>query len=291
MSLRACLGFRNWHIEHLRRCLESLSASRLPVVLVDLGSTVEVFDQVANCAGEIRDRGADVRVVRHIHHEWSRSVALNLASWYAGDVTHFVFTDADMIFPSGWLDAALDAVSFSPRTLWLTDSRDLLEHAVPSRPYEESMSAISTPHDRVGEGAAMVVPRQWFRDVHGFDEFYRVWGAEDSDLVVRARWDGLDVDWLPDTFVAHQYHRRDWPTPAQFDTVRANRAYFARVMNERVSVRNLHGWHGDLTGKEVRCAMMDERQPGDEQDAEKSNKKDDEKNGGEPEKKDETQAP
>jgi len=85
----------------------------------------------------------------------------------------------------------------------------------------------------------MVVPAEWFWKVGGFDEFYQVWGAEDQDLVDRATWDGLPVQWLPEAWVVHQWHRRDWPTPAQFDVVNRNRVYYrARGVARGPIVRN-----------------------------------------------------
>jgi GT2 family glycosyltransferase len=73
----------------------------------------------------------------------------------------------------------------------------------------------------------MVAYRRWFHRVGGFDEFYRVWGAEDNDLVLRAEWDGVGAEWISGAVVYHQWHRRDWPTPEQTEQVAINREYLA----------------------------------------------------------------
>lgn len=243
MSERAavCLGFRNWHLDHLQRCLTSLTRWRtLSIFLTDLGSTPAVREGVHR----ITRKFGRVSVLDVPSAEWSRSLALNRAAQAACDLLGpqlqtLVFTDADMLFPERWFDgvAAVFAQPSGWETFWLTDSRDLppgWEQAVPSTPItDEFLLEHSLPHPRIGQGAAMVVPRAWFDTVGGFDETYRVWGCEDNDLTLRAQWSGLPVTWLPDAWVAHQWHPRDWATEAQFEQVRRNRAYFAARLAAR----------------------------------------------------------
>jgi GT2 family glycosyltransferase len=180
-------------------------------------------------------------------------VALNVAAdaLTLDDMTYtttLVFTDADMIFPASWfstVEAILSAPGASDpdrATLYLTRSRDLSPEATADlpvhwmpQPTDADLYRASTIHPTVGQGAAMVIPRQWFEKVGGFDETYQTWGCDDSDAVLRAQWDGVPVEWLPEdtAWVAHQYHTRTWPTPEQVEHVRANRAYLAERMAER----------------------------------------------------------
>lgn len=246
MIFTACLGFRDWYPDHLDRCLASLRPLFNEIVVIDLGSR----DQAAFEASV----KYSTSYVRHDHAQWSRGIALNYASRFVDSkTTHFVFTDADMIFPHEWVRCAAESVK-DDRTVWLTDSRDL--GARPLRPFDlAALALLSVPHDRVGEGAAMIVPVTWFREVRGFDEFYQIWGSEDNDLTARARQAGLNVAWLPDVFVAHQYHRRDWPTAAQFAQVRNNREYLKRITfgDDVHIVRNHERWHGDPAMKGGEC--------------------------------------
>jgi hypothetical protein len=237
-----CLGFRNWHPRHLARCLVSVrSGTPSPIVVVDLGTDEAEAKTLRGLVA-----GVEGRLIYAPRPQWSRSVALNLAAQLAPpDVTRYVFTDADMIFPRTWfhLVAAAD-----PAKLWLTRSRDLSEAAtaeLPSPPAALPSDAWllehSTEHPLTGKGGAMVVPAEWFWKVGGFDEFYQIWGAEDEDLVERARWDGLPLAWLPPpAWVAHQWHDRTWPTPAQFEQVHRNRAYYKeRLIAQGPILRNV----------------------------------------------------
>ena len=234
MKISACLGFRNWNLDHLDRCLCSLNAFGLDVHLVDLGSDLDVRWRVQQTAAS----SPFVRVSSLNAEEWSRSCALNHAARQVSkNTTHFLFTDADMLFPITWRAVADVALTRDSSALWLTRSRDLpegFESLVADQSWWRwgsytvaNLRRVTTEHPDTGEGAGMLVPRTWFERTGGFDETYKVWGVEDTDLVWRARQDGLTVQWLPDVFVAHQWHPRDWPTPSQRAVIVQNRLHFA----------------------------------------------------------------
>lgn len=231
-----CLGFRNWNLPHLERCLHSLRASTdSDIVVCDLGSEPKVADGVRRLCTQSTVGASLIEIATAT--EWSRSQALNRAAALAR-TRWLVFTDADMLFPPSWFNQMSAHVGLTGTgTLHLTRSRDLDATATaalnsPTRrrllpgDWETWLLTHSQPHNNdLGQGAAMIVPQAWFHQVGGFDEFYQVWGCEDNDLTMRAAWDGLRVEWLPHAFVVHQWHPRDWPTPAQFARVNTNRAY------------------------------------------------------------------
>jgi len=246
-----CLGYLNWYPEHLDNCLSSIRAQgNWPVTVADLGSTsrgvLRAICEEHNTLLVDVDRSKVSQDLR-----WSRSIALNACSRYPHyDTTHYVFTDADMIFPKEWMFRVSSQVRTNPNRLWLTPSRDLDpwfsvrgSDVITSK----SLEAATIPHPSCGQGAAMVVPKDWFRKVRGFDETFLVWGCEDNDLALRAEADGLDPAWLLGIFVAHQYHSRSWPNEAQLLQVARNRAYFSQAENYPI-VRNSENWAGNLIG-------------------------------------------
>lgn len=246
VDLVFCLGFRDWDLDHLRRCLASLRrGTRAPILVVDYGSAEGVMPLLrAICLGAEADLHS---VLPEDAPEWSRSRALNRAIACYPDADAYVFTDADMLYTPRWFEvvAALGP-AVHPETLWLTRSRDFDEVTTDALDQAGGLVeddrwcwAHSAGHSDLGQGGGMLVPGPWFRRVGGFDEFYTIWGGEDQDLVDRARWDGLTVEWLPAARVFHQWHRRDWPSPAQFEQVRRNKAYYAaRQVAQGPVVRN-----------------------------------------------------
>ena len=52
--------------------------------------------------------------------------------------------------------------------------------------------------------------RDFFEAVRGFDEAYKFWGLEDTDLTHRAQLWGLELSWVHEqTAMLHQWHPSD----------------------------------------------------------------------------------
>lgn len=248
--LTVCLGYRLWYPEHLRNCLESLRAmdygrERLEIVVVDTGP--DAPHEAVRSACHV----ASALLVHRPQPVWSRSYALNAASRYShANAKWLVFTDADMVFPFDWLKRVEKILPTLTTAIALTRSRDLPDGLDPStiRVDPDWLLGNSTPHPDTGMGGGMIVRKDWFRRVRGFDETYKVWGCEDNDLVERGFWDNQPIVWVSGAFVAHQWHRRDWPTAEQYAQVGDNRQYYYKMqrMGVPVIVRNFEGWAGDL---------------------------------------------
>jgi GT2 family glycosyltransferase len=247
-----CIGYRDWYPRHLEACLKSLRAQTdLPIVIADLSINQTYYKTIDAHAARY---GAVIR--RTPEPTWSRSVALNRAAAGA-ESEHLVFTDADMIFSSAWVSTVWDLFwdTKARQGLWLTRSRDLLPaeqlppNFVDTALIDENfLLEFSEPHPDIGQGAATIVPRDWFERVGGFDETYQIWGCEDNDIVLRAQWDHLQVQWLPNLFVYHQWHSHGVGHPQiptleaagpVVEQVRRNREYLAaRVSEKGPIVRN-----------------------------------------------------
>ena len=249
-----CVGFRDWHLTHLERCLyfiERIAATDDEIIVCDLGSKGTVAAEVLGLTRRLRD----ALFVSAPSDGWSRAEALNRAAAQARRPL-LVLADADTLLPICWAQAiAADLASDPASPLRLTRSRDMPDTRPSGFPFpgvldDAWLYAISTEHPETGQGAAMVARRDWFSLVGGFDEAYRTWSAEDNDLALRAEWDtDAPVRWVPGAWAAHQWHPRDWATAADAEQVRRNREYLAARIAERGPVvRNLHlsrGYYGE----------------------------------------------
>lgn len=57
-------------------------------------------------------------------------------------------------------------------------------------------------------GACQLTSKNWFIKVKGYNEFFKMWGAMDNELVRIAQKTGLRVQWIhKQTSIVHQYHR------------------------------------------------------------------------------------
>ena len=86
----------------------------------------------------------------------------------------------------------------------------------------------------------------FFKFIRGFDEFYRLWGTEDVDIIKRFELMGLEVKDISDrTSYIHQYHLK-YAGQGEIKRVEelhiVNRDYF---LENNSILRNPLGW-GDL---------------------------------------------
>lgn len=163
-------------LSHLQRTLPALVAQAgTETVLVD-------FDCPEDAAGWARRHFPEVRVVDvEAQPVFHLSRARNLGAAVAtADLLAFV--DADTLVGPGFLDAV--------RT-----------HASPD-------AYLQCIHGQTELSGSVVVPRQAFAAVGGYDEAFEGWGAEDQDLYLRLERRGLRRVELPAGALATIGHER-----------------------------------------------------------------------------------
>jgi hypothetical protein len=199
----------------VRNALASLcwqSAGRVSqIILVSHGSTPHTDTKLEEAC---REFGAQLIVVGRPGDPWCKPLALNTGIRASDPALCFVMTmDVDMILAPDFVEHVLTELRRHPETLVLCRSSDLRREAtIPATPdaLRSSFDALKRsarlrgPH---GTGGIQAAPRRFFFDVRGYDEDMRWWGAEDNDLVGRAKAAGLRVAWISDrTSMLHQWH-------------------------------------------------------------------------------------
>jgi len=203
-ELAVVLGFRNRDLERVARCLDSLAAQTFQdfeVIFVDYGSDP--------CVAEAAQRVVEAREqCRYIYTEargypWNRARTLNIGGKMA-DSEYVMTTDADMVFPPGFVQTIL-AEARESRVLYCgphylpCDFQDWSNIAS----YEGAFPVAS----RSGLGGFQCVASRVFRSIRGFDEYYQYWGVEDRDIHQRLMKMGLEEVWMNDkTAMFHQWH-------------------------------------------------------------------------------------
>lgn len=133
------------------------------------------------------------------------------------------FTDADCAPTPGWLRAALGALEHAD----VAQGRVLPDPAAEPGPWDRSLVVLR--EHGLYETANLLVRREWFERVGGFDEWLRVGGrpfAEDVWLGWRLRRAGARTAFAPDALVHH--------------------AVFAESARDRVRERRRDGLFADL---------------------------------------------
>ncbi len=221
-------------LEYTMRCLAALAANTpyelYEVVIVDNAST--------DGTGEfLRTLEGDVRVIANPANLGFAKACNQGAREAAGE--YLLFLNNDTAPRAGWLEALLAAADGDPRTgvvgARLLFPDDTIQHAGVAI-LEDSPYPLSPVHLHHGAptdtppatlerevdavtGACLLIRRDVFREIGGFDEGY-LNGYEDVDLCLRVREGGRRILYAPASVVYHD----ESATPRRHDRERENLA-------------------------------------------------------------------
>lgn len=227
MNLTAVLAHRD-RATNLEYCLASIAncTPRPYVVLVDFGSCTPLppYQQYSDWLEVI-----SVTQGTELFHK-SRAVNIGVRNV---KTEYLCITDVDQVFSPNFfgevyrlVSSANNPIVFS-RTYFLVDQQ-ASDSAVPKSETFSARTFGVTP-DNIGEeyprllaiarncrrkrqgypgyGRCQAVATSWVLSVHGYDEEYIGWGAEDRDFELRARFAGLQATWLSEaTSMVHLPH-------------------------------------------------------------------------------------
>lgn len=220
--------YNNW--EYTRRCLLSLEAAgyrdKAEVIVVDNASSDET-------PAEIKTQFPWVKSIRH-EQNLGFAKACNRGA-EAARGKYLVFLNNDTEVKRGWLEALVAAcegeegAGIVGSKLLYPDGR--LQHAGVEIIYPGEIFPIDVRHLHYGlpmtsdnrqevdavTGASMLVPREVFYELGGFDEAYQN-GYEDIDLCLKARVKGYRIIYEPASQAVHYESK----TPGRFNNALRN---------------------------------------------------------------------
>jgi len=223
-DITAVLTIRNRPEKLARNCINSLLAQTCPceIILVDFGSSEENLKWERSLTNEV----VTLIGVKKDTEIFNKSRALNIG-FKAANTDYVLSTDIDCVFAPNFIEEVMRALEI-PKTVALCQKIDLDKEGNERALHEPSAS-----------GSCIAIDRNWINKVHGYDEFYTLWGREDNDLVDRAVQDGYIVRWVTDK--TKMYHQ--WHPPAISNTLKKNVWYY-EITNKPL-VRNGERW-GEL---------------------------------------------
>lgn len=178
------VGFRNRDTERVRLFLESLKAIRgddFELVFVDYGSDETVSDSVKKIVSNYSF--ANYHFFNSRGQNWNRAKCLNYG--FSLSKGQYIFTsDIDFLYSIDFISIVKQIASpthaFYFKVGFLSEKESQYIHFDSEKYDIEGYSN----EDAVG---AMLISRQMFDEVGGYDEFYEIWGVEDNDLLYRIR--------------------------------------------------------------------------------------------------------
>lgn len=193
---------------NLKYCLKSIQAvsNKPKVILVDFGSLkpLTVYKDMYDWLTIIR-----VNKNTKLFH---KSRALNIALRYV-KTKYVCASDVDQIFNPNFFDILYSTLSTQKKAFIMCKTYFIhrIKDAVLNESSYSDLLTIAKKQTRelYGDGCCNGVETEWLRKVQGWDEQYLGYGAEDSDLALRAALSGFKIIWIDNrTNMIHLPHRK-----------------------------------------------------------------------------------
>jgi len=183
----------------------------IEIILLDCGSDKSFVPKF----NEIRDR-FQIKGIQLESHGWNKSYALNRGIESTSG-KYILVSDVDMIFEKNYIAACIEIITSNSLQALYCCSMDSPEGSIVgeidlAKDYNELKKACSprvgAPGFPYGVGI-LFAPKELVLRVNGYDEFYKLWGFEDIDIVRRLQALGVVLTEISDrTSYIHQWHAK-----------------------------------------------------------------------------------
>ena len=258
--LSILIPYRNRNSSHLANCLKSLQRQTIQdfeVHFIDYGSDIEM----ASKARKICLEYSFVQYIKHPvqYQPWNKSRALNSVIKNLQSDYCFV-ADVDMIFHPGFVKIAHDLMDLK-KCIYFQVGFLEPDDKVENKRFESFSDYRVSTNEATG---LSMFPVNSLRELRGFDEFYHFWGAEDTDMHVRFKNAGYQVEFYnTKILMLHQWH----PTYRLEETsklsmnlqltgiVQINHQYMQSAISQKRTKVNYAGW-GGIPDEKAMTALM-----------------------------------
>lgn len=251
-GITVLMGLRDRADYRLKNALKSIRNQQgLPrppeILVVDYGSRPANAEAALECCRQFSAGYVHVSDVAG----WSRGRCLNIGLRRVRSEL-VMTTDVDMVFPQEYLADAVRTLQSDPFTLVCAPMYDLCQDSS-SRLMKSALEDEPLEVDRWKKWAEvrygwglhpsiLCTYTAYFHMLRGYDEFYKVWGSEDEDMMRRFESMGLRRKrGGEDSFYLHQWHPKfeGIEESGRSRTIAENKAY----LNRRSSlIRNGLDW-------------------------------------------------
>lgn len=203
------LTFRDREISIIEKCLASLflqSNKEFKIVLVNYGSTKEYSDPLESFLENKEIEYIKCDVSKQL---WNKSKAINIV--LKNCTTPYLFVaDIDMIFHQGFIHKLHEIKNENKATYFQVGFLD----------QEETNKNINFPEYKISfnsneEATGMTLyPVSLLKEINGYDEFYHGWGSEDTDVHIRLKNSGKEIEYYDkEILILHQWHPKFYRSP------------------------------------------------------------------------------
>lgn len=201
------VAYRNRDSQRINRFLDSLSKQSnktFELIFVDSGTDLDL-------AKEIEKSVKSYAFATYIYNDtrgkdWNKCIALNIGSLHANG-NYLYFTDIDLMFHENYVDHlynSLDPKNQMYTRVYMVNEKFTAYNTI----FDIDRNLISEISHTSGKGI-LLVSKEVFEEIGGYDEYYSDWGVEDNDIYIRLTAYGLIEKWADyeNYPVFHQWHQ------------------------------------------------------------------------------------
>lgn len=246
-------AYRNRDLKRIQKSLESLCSQtnrNFKVIFVDYGSDIVIANQVADLIKKYPF--VQYHYLDTIYQPWNKSKALNYAIKKVESDFCFI-ADIDMIFHPEFIKLLI-LKSINNTVTFFKVGFLSQEESLKSLSFEDYKIKFYSNEEATGMS---LLPTKNLKDIHGYDEFFHFWGAEDTDLHNRLHNSGCAINFYDEKILMlHQWH----PNYRQRETkvlnrelqikeiVEINHRHLFNNLERNISKVNLNSW-GEVISK------------------------------------------
>jgi glycosyltransferase involved in cell wall biosynthesis len=228
-------AYRNRDINRIQKSLDSLSFQtnkNFKVIFVDYGSSPLIANEVASLTNFYPF--VQYYYLDTLYQPWNKSKALNYAIKKTDSDFCFI-ADIDMIFHPEFIELLMLKRHYDTVTFFKVGFISQ-EESLKTLSFEDYKIKFYSNEEATGMS---LLPTKNLKYIHGYDEFFHFWGAEDTDLHNRLRNSGFAINYYDEKILMlHQWH----PNYRQRETKALNRELQIKEIveiNHRHLVNNL----------------------------------------------------
>lgn len=231
---------RNRDLRIVKNCLQSLSQQScqdFECVVVDYGSDILYKEQLEQLIENYPNiRYIDCPVQGQL---WHKCRAINIVLQQT-TTPYFIVGDIDLIFAPTFIEKAMALANLTEVHYFQYGFLSQTE-SVQSKDYDAYQLDFNGNKEVTG---TTLFPTSVLKELHGYDEFYHGWGAEDTDVHIRMENAGYTVNFYDkEILVKHQWHPKVYRTkrsthPFHSQLERINHAYMLQTQRTQRTIVN-----------------------------------------------------
>lgn len=246
-------AYRNRDLKRIQKSIESLCSQtnkNFKVIFVDYGSDIVIANQVADLIKKYPF--VQYHYLDTIYQPWNKSKALNYAIKKTDSDFCFI-ADIDMIFHPEFIKLLI-LKSLNNTVTFFKVGFLSQEESLKSLSFEDYKIKFYSNEEATGMS---LLPTKNLKDIHGYEEFFHFWGAEDTDLHNRLRNSGCTINYYDEKILMlHQWHsnyrQRETKTLNKElqirEIVETNHRHLVDNLQQNKSKVNLNCW-GEVISK------------------------------------------